>query len=262
VLQQLAEERGEQPLHVLLDASQECLLVEVSGLETGYQYPSHLVKVGRVKHIRVAFGDEKYGHLEPSLMARSKDEAGVVPADHDGTKVRPVVDGLARLVGADGDSRESELLFDDVGDGSVLLADHENPEVALNRNLHCSCPFLSSDFPRKVFRPEPNSRRAGRPRLDQPAGSGSATTCPLLPRRERWPKTGGMAPSRAAAMGTWASISVQPLRAPSDETIAASAITVPAQPPHMRRAASAKGAEECIRVSRGITPITTAVPRM
>src|SRR5205807_6757787 len=102
VLQQLAEERGEQPLHVLLDASQECLLVEVSGLETGYQYPSHLVKVGRVKHIRVAFGDEKYGHLEPSLMARSKDEAGVVPADHDGTKVRPVVDGFARLVGTDG----------------------------------------------------------------------------------------------------------------------------------------------------------------
>jgi hypothetical protein len=71
-----------------------------------------------------------------------------------------------------------------------------------------------------------------------------------------------MAPSRAAAIGTWDINSVQPLRAPSEEMTAASATMIPPHPPHMTRAASANGAEECISVSRGITPITTAVPNI
>ena len=76
------------------------------------------------------------------------------------------------------------------------------------------------------------------------------------------PKMAGIAPSFAAAIGTCESISVHPLSAPSDETMAATAISPAAQSPHIARAASANGACDCMSISRGTTPITTAVPRM
>ena len=66
---------------------------------------------------------------------------------------------------------------------------------------------------------------------------------------------------RAAAIGTWPIIRVQPLSAPIDERITARAMTPPPQgAPHARRAASLNGAIEPVSCSRGTTPNTTTVP--
>jgi hypothetical protein len=53
------------------------------------------------------------------------------------------------------------------------------------------------------------------------------------PRFERRPIQLGNNPSCAAAIGTCPMSSVQPLRAPTDEMMAAMAIRPPAQWPHM-----------------------------
>ena len=62
------------------------------------------------------------------------------------------------------------------------------------------------------------------------------------PRGESRPNTAGNTPSAAAAIGTCPIISVQPLSAPSDDTITAIATTSAAHDPHISRAASANGA--------------------
>src|SRR5438034_2527060 len=80
------------------------------------------------------------------------------------------------------------------------------------------------------------------------------------PCDESRPKTDGNTRSVAAAIGTWPIISVQPLSAPSDDTITAKATTLAAQAPHIRRAASANGADDTTSCSGDTTPMTTAVP--
>src|SRR6185295_3139988 len=80
------------------------------------------------------------------------------------------------------------------------------------------------------------------------------------PRVERRPKIDGNTSSREAAIGTCPIISVHPLSAPSDDTITATDTAVAAHVPQRRRAASAKGAVDFTRSSRGTTPSTTIVP--
>ncbi len=75
-------------------------------------------------------------------------------------------------------------------------------------------------------------------------------------------KAAGNRPSLAAAYGDWALISVQPLRAPTMETTAAIAMTVPPHwPPNMALTASENGALESTSLSCATVPKTETVPR-